>query len=394
MSRRKLFSWSAGEYGTRVHVWEDPASGVLWGRVGNTKRSLKHRDTDRAKAWARDQAERRATGLAHAGDPVPTVARVFALYLATQTPRKGSSCQYQDKRAAKMWTRVLGAGKDLHKLTLGEWQGFIDARGSGAIDAQGQPVPAPVKPKDRKRRPVSPRTVESDCEWLQTVIAWAIAWQDKDTAKYLMRENPARGEAFARATPHEENPRRPLATDDRYDAVRAVAGQVDARLPLLLALAHGTGRRIRAILALHHEDLRLAKGEQWPHGRIRWRAEEDKIGKEWLAPMNADVRAALDMLPRAIGPVPPFPGVTYEKASKWLRKAERLAQVAKQKGSLWHAYRRGWATARKHLPVKDVAYAGGWKNAATVQGIYQQPDAESTYRAVAEPVQLREAQHG
>jgi integrase len=394
MSRRKRFTWSAGEYGTRVHVWEDPASGVMWGRVGNTKRSLKHRDPDRAKAWARDQAERRAVGLAHAGDPVPTAARVFAIYLATQTPRKGTSCQYQDKRAAKLFTHVLGAGKDLHKLTLGEWQAFVDARRAGAIDAQGQPVPLPEKPKDPKRRPASPRTVESDCEWLQTVLRWAMAWQDPHTAKYLMRENPARGEAFARATPHEENPRRPLATDDRYDAVRAVAGQVDARLPILLTLAHGTGRRIRAILALEHEDLRLPKGEQWPHGRIRWRAEEDKIGAEWLAPMNVDVRAALDMLPRAIGPVPLFPGVTYERASKWLRRAERLAKLEKQDGSLWHAYRRGWATARKSLPAKDVAYAGGWKNVATLQTIYQQPDAESTYRAVAEPVKLRDVQHG
>lgn len=44
--------------------------------------------------------------------------------------------------------------------------------------------------------------------------------------------------------------------------------------------------------------------------------------------------------------------------------------------------RRGWATARKHLPAKDVAFAGGWKNVATLQTIYQQPDPESTYRAV------------
>ena len=75
-----------------------------------------------------------------------------------------------------------------------------------------------------------------------------------------------------------------------------------------------------------------------------------------------------------------------------MRKAERLAKVEKQRGSLWHAYRRGWATARKNLPAKDVAYAGGWKNVATLQTIYQQPDPESTYRAVAEPVKLREAQ--
>lgn len=394
MSRRKRFTWTAGEHGAKVHVWEDPASGIMWGRVRNKKASLKHRDAERAKAWARDQAERLAVGLASVADGVPTVSRVFGLYLATQTPRKGRSCRYQDRRAAKMWTRVLGAGKDLHKLTLGEWQAFIDARLTGAIDAHGEPVPEPTTPEDPKRRPVGPRAVENDCEWLQTVIRWATAWQDAATAKYLMRENPARGEAFQKAIPHEANPRRPLATDDRYDQVLAKAGDVHPLLPVILTLAHGTGRRIRAILALQYEDLLLGKGAQWPNGRIRWRAEEDKLGAEWVAPVNTEVRAALDTLPRAIGPVPLFSGVSYERASKWLRRAERLAKVSKHDGSLWHAYRRGWATARKNLPAKDVAHAGGWKNVATLQTIYQQPDAESTYRAVAEPMKLREAQHG
>ena len=133
------------------------------------------------------------------------------------------------------------------------------------------------------------------------------------------------------------------------------------------------------------------KGEQWPHGRIRWRAEEDKIGKELVAPMSVEVRAALETLPRAIGPVPLFPGTAYDRVARWLRRAERLAGVPKQSGSLWHAYRRGWATARKHLSAKAVAFAGGWKNVATLQRIYQLPDPESTYRAVAEPLALREA---
>jgi len=110
--------------------------------------------------------------------------------------------------------------------------------------------------------------------------------------------------------------------------------------------------------------------------------------------MNAAVRVVLDAMPRAIGAVPLFPGVSYERASKWLRKAERLANLGKQDGSLWHAYRRGWATVRKNLPAKDVAFAGGWKNVATLQTIYQQPDPESTYRAVAEPMELREARSG
>jgi hypothetical protein len=40
---------------------------------------------------------------------------------------------------------------------------------------------------------------------------------------------------------------------------------------------------------------------------------------------------------------------------------EAAAALAPLDGSDFHAYRRAWATARKHLPLKDVAEAGGWK---------------------------------
>src|SRR5438309_10014902 len=126
MSRRKLFTWSAGEYGGRVRVFEG-AHGWLYANVRDAespvdapryrKISLHHRDQDRAKKWAKDEADKLAAGLESIGDGVPTVKRVFTLYLATQTPRKGASCRYQDRRAVKMWTRVLGAGKDLAKFT-------------------------------------------------------------------------------------------------------------------------------------------------------------------------------------------------------------------------------------------------------------------------------------
>ena len=54
--------------------------------------------------------------------------------------------------------------------------------------------------------------------------------------------------------------------------------------------------------------------------------------------------------------------MTRHLADKWLRAGERLAKLEPLKGSLWHAYRRKWATERKHLPDVDVAAAGGWKS--------------------------------
>jgi integrase len=78
-------------------------------------------------------------------------------------------------------------------------------------------------------------------------------------------------------------------------------------------------------------------------------------------------------------------------ADGWLRKAEKLAGLETQKGSLWRAYRRKWATERKHLPDVDVAAAGGWKTVQTLKTAYQQADAETMLRVVLEAGQLRGA---
>jgi hypothetical protein len=39
---------------------------------------------------------------------------------------------------------------------------------------------------------------------------------------------------------------------------------------------------------------------------------------------------------------------------------DRLPRDPAKKLLGFHAYRRKWATERKHLPLKDVAEAGGW----------------------------------
>jgi hypothetical protein len=104
-------------------------------------------------------------------------------------------------------------------------------------------------------------------------------------------------------------------------------------------------------------------------GALRWREDSDKMGREWFAHINVTVRASLDRVlkerPR-IGPAYLFPSplertklIRCDLAAAWLREAEQLAGLVKMNGSLWHAFRRGWVTARKHLPDVDVAAAGG-----------------------------------
>lgn len=56
----------------------------------------------------------------------------------------------------------------------------------------------------------------------------------------------------------------------------------------------------------------------------------------------------------------------------------------------FHAYRRKWATER-HLPVKDVAEAGGWLDTRSLELCYQQADEETMLAVVSEPRKLREA---
>jgi hypothetical protein len=146
-----------------------------------------------------------------------------------------------------------------------------------------------------KRREVRARAVEVDCAWLNTVLAWGTICEERD-GRRLLRENPVRG----LEVPTESNPRRPIATEDRYEATRAKSDQVlmeirwDGRRRAqrsypseLLDLANGTARRISATCRLCYEDLRLAATPSCPHGAIRWPEDTDKEGKEWVAPITA-----------------------------------------------------------------------------------------------------------
>ena len=138
-----------------------------------------------------------------------------------------------------------------------------------------------------------------------------------------------------------------------------------------------------------------------PYASIRWPADTDKEGRESCVPISPSVRQALDRVLAdrpGIGSAPLFPKptdpaapLTIHLASKWLREAEKLAGLQTHKGSLWHAYRRKWATERKHLPDVDVAAAGGWEDTVSLKTAYQQSDQATMFRVVMEAGELREA---
>lgn len=327
-----------------------------------------------------------------------TLADVLSAYVTHRSPRKSDRERSADQRRAEMWSRVLGADIDPYRVRLAAWEDFIDARSSGAIDARGREVP------EAARRPVRPRTVEADCHWLRWVFNWATRWR-LESGDFLMRENPVRGYE----APRERNPRRPTATQDRYEAARAVSDLVDmetrwgrrvrrrSHLSELLDIVNGTGRRLSAVCRLTYDDLRLGQG---PHGAIRWSAATDKTGHESTVPVSQAVRGAIDRILRerpgaGASPLFPSPGdparpMSRHLADKWLRRAEKLAGLEPQRGSLWHAYRRKWATERKHHPDVDVAAAGGWKTLRTLKTAYQQADTDTMLRVVTEPMELKD----
>jgi integrase len=123
-------------------------------------------------------------------------------------------------------------------------------------------------------------------------------------------------------------------------------------------------------------------------------------GREWTAPLSPRARAALYrikaerpglgaayLFPSPINPEQP---VRYERCRQWLMRAEARAGIPKQAGGSFHPYRRAWATARKHLPIADVAAAGGWKSTGVLLKHYQQPDDATLLAVVLGGAELRE----
>jgi integrase len=363
--------------GTLQLRWWDAAARKM------LRQSLGHADEGRAVAACQDKAKALQGGTAAAAtSDVVTVARLFALYLAHKSARKSAGQQAEDRRRADMWTRVLGGTRDCLDIPTQTWECFLEDRRTGAIDARGRRVDT------AHRKPVSARAVESDCRWLTQVYNWAVKLR-LEGRKYLLDENPVRG----LPTPDVKNVRRPGKRVEQ-----------PSYLPEILDLAFATGRRLGAICGLWYSDYLPeatdANGNALPFGALRWRGATDKMGKQWVVPLNHIAQAALERIRRTrpgVGDTPIFPDprnpavpIRRHRPDNWLRRAEQLAGLEPQDGSLWHAYRRGFATARKEMSLQDVAYLGGWKTIETLQACYLHADMTTMVHVVTAPVELRE----
>lgn len=290
---------------------------------------------------------------------------------------------------AKVLLAFFGAKCDVTSLTADDQAAYASARRAGGIKKEG------AKPT----KPVRVRSAEADLVLLHQMLRWATT--ARVDGKPLLASHPLAGVRRAR----EQNPKRPIATWERYRATRAklqelaAAAATDAervrwvKIELALVLAEATGRRLGSIRQLHWEDVDFTKGT------IRWRAEADKKRRESVVPLPAklldELRAFRRVLAAVAGPVfgaekDPTKAMDRHLFDHWLAYAERKAELPKLVGGLWHPYRRKWATERKHLSITDVAAAGGWRDTATLLTCYTQPDNETLLAVMSEERKVRE----
>jgi hypothetical protein len=205
-----------------------------------------------------------------------------------------------------------------------------------------QTAPSTSRPRPEGRR-VGQRVVEADCLWLRWALNWATRWRYPDVSRLLQQNG-----TIGLEVPTEKNPKRPVASDDRYEATRAVSDQVPMEirwegrrrrqrsyLSELLDIANGTARRITAICGLRYHDLHLESEPGSPHGAIRWPENTDRKVANGSAQWTLSSEPLLIVCfvkGRALGPLSCFrhPAINPNPC----RRTWRLSGCVRRSGSL------------------------------------------------------------
>ena len=354
--------------GSLYYVWmKDGKQRMATMRCTRADLGTTHKKQEEAaRARACKMIEQRATGKACDSTPAasgatPTLGDLTQAY--TERGFYGRTARYQKEQSRKV-RRVAAF--------LGEERAVTSLR------------PSDVKQYGAARltQGVRQRTARGELMAVKIACNWAVG-------EGLLDANPFAKIKLDRV---QQQPRRPVASPERYRKLKAVADQIAPPLTVLLDLAWATGHRVGAILSLRWDDISFDATEAAPRGTIRWRAEADKTRREHTLPMNTTAHAALQRwrkLHPGIGgswlfsaPKNPRKLLSRSVARHWLARAEELAGLEHIQGGAWHMFRRSWPTQRKHLPLKDVAAAGGWNDTATMLRCYQHADPETTLAVI------------
>ena len=381
MKHRKCWTKSLGERGRRIRLYEKYPSGPIMRSVfvngKEARRSLGHRDKERAIQQGYELENALLANETALDEQSLTLGLLMDLYLESPAHLgKKARTQHDEGRTLRRVVEFFGRTRNVDTLSESDAKRYTMARRRGEV----------ARPDDENGRPVGDRTIGADLEMLQRALLWAVR-ERKTNGERLLKENPLVGVRF----PSEKNPKRPVMSHDVYLRLLDFADRVHPLLKLALVVAEGTGRRLSAWRNLFWDDV------DFDAGTIRWRAANDKKGYEQVVPMSNAVKRALTAARRAqqtIGNTPVFPAPKNPAhpcgrhvLDGWLRKAYQLAELTPQPGGMWHSLRRKWATERKGYPVKDVAFAGGWRTERTVLSSYQQADAETVRQVVLHPTQ-------
>lgn len=287
-------------------------------------------------------------------------------------------------------TGYFGVNYDVRTLTDNDVAAYTHKRLMGGI----------LRPNGKVTEAVRARSVQSDLKLLSAATKWAMG-VTTGRGKRLLDFNPLAGVRIM----SERNPKRPVATWDRFQktckAMKQLANDADneadrmlwVHVEFALVIFEATGRRRGSVRQLKWEDIDLDGAE------IRWRSEADKKSQEWATPIPASLVKAIRAYKRKVGtesewlfPAPrdasrPIRG---DVLSTMIRKAELAAGLENLDGGVLHPYRRKWATERKHLSLKDVAAAGGWKDTQTILTCYQHADRETMLAVMSETRKVRD----
>jgi len=396
-SKSGCWSLSLGVRGMKVRVFQQQPGGVFHrayrvpGR-GMTCASLLTRDRAQARELAIAFIRELEKGLKPAPAEPLTLERLWNRYQQEAPGYRQNLERTRRQKAAEARLLItgLGAAKRVDHLTRNDVDRYVAMRRAG----HGWP-------DGRTTKPVRARTIQGEVKLLKTMIHWAMNERLPD-GSWLLESNPLRGVKL----PKEEDPRRPVATYDRFLKVRAAAQELAATAPqergrerwrrfeLALVIAEATGARIGAISGLRWSDLRFD-----PPAEITFRAEFDKRGRDRTVPIPdalAEELRGFKVKFAAVGDGWLFP--CAEKDDHWPReifgelydRVERHAGLPHLKGGRFHPFRRKWATERKNMSLVDVMAAGGWRDAQTLHSCYQLATTDGMLEVMSTPVKLRD----
>lgn len=409
------------------------------------RKSLRTKNLEKARAWARKHCKEVA--LQKDGGALGAAARSNRLTLGDlfDAFRERGMPKYKKEvtpthlgrlsMSMRLMEHVWGRSLRLDHLDQQRIDEFVTRR-----EEEG------IRLDEKTFEPVSRRTTRADLDCLSAILKWAQK-QRHEGDWLLPGVNPLERRRVDLPPEKSDNEiSRPIADEERYEAVLEFAGQIGSAarhrgrhmLPMLLQLARHTGRRLQAILNLRWEDICLdreaceailrrdqapiRRAKEWPHGAIRWRAEHNKMGHGSVIPIRRELQEALKryriqgwpaLLEKIVGenwderidpqdmllfpsPSDPSNPVGRTTPHDWLELAEELARQAGRRGAPpvdekqggFHAYRRWWASERSHytsdMGKKAVRIAGGWKPKGDImRQVYLQVPAAQLYKVVA-----------